>query len=122
MWGDPRDSPTSMVEAILRSWKKPLIELTNEEIGGLINQHDGYPYILDLVWPKIESNPLFDGGYYPGDVLSNLIRADPKIWNDRPAYKDQLDQFYTQALGRSPDENYAFRDSLDDPNSIDSPN
>jgi hypothetical protein len=75
--GDPDDAPTNMVEAIIRSWKKPLNQLSDEEIGQLVVQHDGYPYVLDLVWPKLESDPLFDGGYYPGDVLSNLIRADP---------------------------------------------
>ena len=70
--GDPDDAPTPLVEAIIRSWKKPLSDLSHEEIGDLVIQQDGFPHVLDLVWPKLESDPLFDGGNYPGDVLSSL--------------------------------------------------
>jgi hypothetical protein len=110
--GNPDDAPTNMVEAIIRSWKKPLNQLSDEEIGRLVVQHDGYPYVLDLVWPKLESDPLFDGGYYPGDVLSSLIRADPEIWADRPQYKARLDALYRAALERPENENDAFRETL----------
>jgi hypothetical protein len=77
--GDPEDlenAPTPLVRDILRSWKKPLCQLTDWEIGRLVAQHDGYPYVLDLVWPKLRVDPLFEGAYYPGDVLSLLIQAD----------------------------------------------
>jgi len=111
------DDPTSMVAAIRASWKKPLSELSDDEIGRLVVQHCGYPYLLDLVWPKLEADPLFDGGYYPGDVLSNLIRADAEIWADRPEYKARLDELYRRALKRPDDENDAFRETLQLPSS-----
>jgi hypothetical protein len=115
--GDPEDAPTPMVAAIRKSWKKPLKELSEDEIGQLVVQHYGYPYLLDLVWPKLETDPLFDGGFYPGDVLSNLIRAEPDIWANRPDYKAGLDALYRRALERSDDENDAFRESLGLPGS-----
>ena len=37
--GDPQDAPTPMVAAIQRSWKKPLSELSDSEIGQLVVQH-----------------------------------------------------------------------------------
>ena len=120
--GDPDDAPTHMVQTIIRSWKKPLDRLSNEEIGRLVVQHDGYPYVLDLVWPKLENDPLFEGGYYPGDVLSNLVRAGPEIWADRPEYKARLEGLYRRALERPFDENEAFRESLDLPGPEASPN
>ena len=115
--GDPEDAPTPMVASIRRSWKKPLNELSDDEVGELVVQHYGYPYLLDLVWPKLETDPLFDGGYYPGDVLSNLIRAEPEIWAHRPNYQDELDALYRRALERADDENDAFRESLQLPGS-----
>lgn len=115
--GDPEDAPTPMVAAIMKSWKKPLNQLSDDEIGRLVVQHYGYPYLLDLVLPKLEADPLFDGGYYPGDVLSNLIRADPNIWVDRPNYKARLDALYRRALARPDDENDAFRETLQLPDS-----
>lgn len=113
--GNPDDGPTPLVAAIFKSWKKPLDQLTDEEIGRLIVQHDGYPFVLDLVWPKLEANPLFEGGYYPGDVLSNLIRADRRIWAERPEYGPRLHELYQRALKRPEDENDAFRESLNCP-------
>jgi hypothetical protein len=115
--GDPSDAPTELVEGILRSWKKPLNDLSNEEICDLVIQHDGYPFVLDLVFPKLETNPLFDGGHYPGDVLSVLIRADPEIWAERPQYKAALQSLYQRALHGSTDDVWGFRDSLGLPES-----
>ena len=114
---NPDEAPTPMVEGIIRAWKKPLRELSDAEIGDLIVQHDGYPYVLDLVWPKLQKDPLFDGGHYPGDVLSILIRGDLQIWADRPEYKADLEDLYQRALRRPVDENDAFRESLSLPRS-----
>lgn len=115
--GDPEDAQTPMVAGIQRSWKKPMNELTDSEIGDLVVQHHGYPFLLDLVWPKLEADPLFDGGHYPGDVLSMLIRADPDIWRDRPDCKVDLASLYRRALARPDDENDAFRETLSLPGS-----
>ena len=113
--GDPEDqenAPTPMIRDILRSCKKPLCQLTAYEIGDLVIQHYGYPYVLDLVWPKLRENPLYDGDNYPGMVLALLIKADPGIWADRREYKDELSVFYQMALERPEDESEAFRESL----------
>lgn len=115
--GDPDEAPTEMVAAIQRSWKKPLNELSDDEIGRLVAQHYGYPYLLDLLWPKLEADPLFDGGYYPGDVLLHLIRAEADIWTDRPDYRTELDALYRRALRRPHDESDAFLESLQLPRS-----
>jgi hypothetical protein len=114
---DPENAPTPLVQNILRSWKKPLCQLTDCEIGDLIIQHDGYPHVLDLVWPKLQANPLFEGGHYPGDVLSLLIRAEPEIWDDRPDYQAELGTLYQRALKRPADENDTFRETLNLPSS-----
>ncbi|WP_428629850.1 contact-dependent growth inhibition system immunity protein [Sphingopyxis sp.] len=113
---DGRDvAGTPLTVRINRSWKKPLRELSDDEIGRLVVQRDGFPYILDLVWPKLENDPLFDGGYYPGDILSSLIRCEPQVWAARPNYRAQLASLYQRALNREPEENEAFRASLDLP-------
>jgi hypothetical protein len=120
--GNPDEAPTEMIAAIQRSWTKPLRELDDYEIVELVIQQYGYPYLLDLVWPKLEHDPLFEGGYYPGDVLSNLLRAEPQIWVDRPTYKAALEGLYRRALERTPDEIESFRESLGLPGSDSPPN
>ena len=110
--GNPKDAPTPLIRDIVAARKKPIGQLANWEIGQLIVQMDGLPYILDLVMPKLRSDPLFDGGYYPGDILSNLIRADPQIWNGRPEYQHELADLYRRALLRPWTERDGFADSL----------
>ncbi|WP_326913345.1 contact-dependent growth inhibition system immunity protein [Sphingopyxis chilensis] len=112
---EPDAAETPLIEWVIRSWKKPLRDLSDDEIGRLVVQRNGFPYVLDLVWPKLEIDPLFDGGYYPGDVLSSLIRCDPKLWDARPSYQAQLISLYQRAIHRNPEENDAFRASLDLP-------
>lgn len=109
---DPSDAPTPMVADIIRSRRKPLGELTLDEIGRFVVQRDGFPFILDLVWPLLEGDPLIDGGYYPGDILSNLIRADEGIWRDRPAYREGLKLLYRRAVAMPDEDKHAFLESL----------
>ncbi|MEL7189377.1 MAG: contact-dependent growth inhibition system immunity protein [Pseudomonadota bacterium] len=97
---DPDNAPTSLVADIYRSWKKPLNQLDEDEIGRLIVQKDGFPYILDLVWPKLRADPLFCGGYYEGDVLANLIKADDDCWTGRENFRDELEGLFDQAMKR----------------------
>jgi len=110
--GDPDDAPTPLIGWIRRSWKKPLSNLTDEEVGRLIGQRCGIPYILDLVWIKLRRDPLFEGGYYPGDVLSNLIRWDENNWKDRPEYQAELQSLYERAIQRPIEEKDSFLESL----------
>lgn len=110
--GDPAEAPTPLVEWIMRSWKKPLSSLTDEEIGRLVVQGYGMPYILDLVWVKLQRDPLFEGSYYPGDVLSNLIRWEKENWKDRPEYEAELKSLYKRAIQRPIEEKDSFLESL----------
>ncbi|MFN3472754.1 MAG: contact-dependent growth inhibition system immunity protein [Blastomonas sp.] len=110
--GDPDDAPTPLVGWIRRSWQKPLASLTDEEIGRLIRQRYGIPYILDVAWTKLRCDPLFEGGHFPGDVLSNLIRSEKENWKDRPEYEAELKSLYERAIQRPIEEKDSFLESL----------
>ncbi|WP_300973890.1 contact-dependent growth inhibition system immunity protein [Sphingomonas sp. LHG3406-1] len=96
--GDPQDAPSPLVAEYWIAWRKPLSQLSDTEIGLIIGQEDGNPFILDLVWPRLRADPLLMCGDYPGDVLSALLRADESIWNLRAAYRDELKALYERAL------------------------
>ncbi|MCG6119569.1 MAG: contact-dependent growth inhibition system immunity protein [Blastomonas sp.] len=110
--GNPDEAPTPLVGWIRRSWKKPLRSLTDEEIGRLIRQRYGIPYILDVVWIRLRRDPLFEGGSFPGDVLSNLIRWEKENWKDRPEYEAELKSLYERAIQRPIQEKDGFLESL----------
>lgn len=94
---EPDSAPTNLVRRVEDACRKPLGQLSDEEIGTLVNQGFGFPFILDLVMPKLEENPLFYGGYYDGDVLEFLSRADEQAWQARPHYRERLPELTHRA-------------------------
>jgi len=110
--GDPRNAPTPLVEEYWLAWRKPLSQLSDTEIGLLVGQKDGTPFILELIWPRLRADPLVMCGDYPGDILSALLRADESIWAARPAYRAELREFYETALSRSFEDKECFLESL----------
>lgn len=106
----PEDAPTPMIKTIYGAHKKPLRELSDWEIGRLISQQDGFPYVLDLVWPRLEESPLLNGGMFPGDILASLLRANDRVWDDRPEYRARLNSLCDRALAHPYYETVEFRE------------
>lgn len=111
-WGEPDADDTHMVKRIYALRRKPLHSLSNDELRLAVSQAVGVPFILDLALERVSSAPLLDGGCYPGDILSALIRADESVWNERPNLREMLPELYRQALDAPIDVNDAFRESL----------
>ena len=110
--GVEEEAPTDMVRRIISARRKPLNQLADDEIGLLISQGEGFPFILDLVMPKLEEDPLFYGGYYEGDVLKNLLTAEDAVWHARPHYKDQLPELQRRALAAGGEDAEFFAEAL----------
>jgi hypothetical protein len=111
--GEPDEAPTYLVEYVRRAWRKPLNSLLDEEIARLCVQQYGMPYILDLVWPTLQENPLYAALYYEGDILSILMRADKSIWMRRPEYEEELESLHQRALKAPSIENDIYIKTLD---------
>jgi hypothetical protein len=111
-WGEPETDDTLMVKRIYSLRRKPLRSLSDDELRLAIGQEVGVPFILDLAFERLSNEPLLDGGCYPGDILSSLIRADQSIWAERPHLRESLAKLYSRALDAPPEVNDAFRESL----------
>jgi hypothetical protein len=102
-----------MVETIICAGKKPLGTLSDEEIWFLISQETGLPFILDLVWPMLERDPLHCFLHYEGDVLAKLLGADEVVWAARPEYRARLEGLKLRALAAPDYLNDKFREVLE---------
>jgi hypothetical protein len=111
-WGEPSADDTVMVKRIYALRRKPLRSLTDDELRLAVSQEVGVPFILDLAFERLANEPLLDGGCYPGDVLSSLIRADQSIWEKRSSLRETLAELYSRALNSPADVSDAFRESL----------
>jgi hypothetical protein len=111
-WGDPEEAPTGMIKTIIRAAKKPLATLSDEDIWFLISQGLGQPFILDLVLPILERDPLHCFLHYEGDVLARLLCAGEDVWTARPEYRAALDDLKQRALAGPDYTNDMFRKVL----------
>ena len=61
--------------------KKPLKELTNEEIRCLISQKIGLKYTIPLALNVLNENILVDCQYYNGDLLNAILELTENDWD-----------------------------------------
>ncbi|RIL09008.1 MAG: hypothetical protein DCC75_07555 [Proteobacteria bacterium] len=100
-WGDsPFGVPS--VDRTYNLRRVPLRELTLAEVLFMLGQKSGARYIVPLVLPLLRDNPLFEAEYYPGDLLENVLRSDPRIYLEMDALRGEVIQIAHMALALMP--------------------
>ena len=89
VWAEPA-FPSSVVRTCHRARKKPLCQLSVEEIRCLIAQKTGLKYVIPLALERLQNDPLTEVTFYPGDLLAVMLRLDPSDWEQNP---DELQAF-----------------------------
>lgn len=82
-WEDS-DFDSYVVRTVQAARKKPLSELSNEEIRVLTGQKVGLKYVLSMAVAILKRNPLANVRLYEGDLLSCVLRLSPSDWSDNP--------------------------------------
>ncbi|MET7988484.1 contact-dependent growth inhibition system immunity protein [Streptomyces sp. NPDC005281] len=60
--------------------RRPIGELTVEDMRLLIRQDIGLPYLLPLALEVLRENPMAQGHMYEGDLLSAVFTRNPSLW------------------------------------------
>jgi hypothetical protein len=85
-WPPPNYDSYLVLEAHrLRS--VPIGDLTVEDLRLLLGQQIGTRYLMPLAVARLQVEPLAQGDFYPGDLLSSVLETDPSYWDEHP---DQL--------------------------------
>lgn len=92
-WGEP-DLESHLVQTCHRLRRKRLIELTPEDLRIMIGQGIGLRYLVPLALERLEADPLTEGDFYPGDLLTAVLRVDDSFWT---AHLDLVSQTKTIA-------------------------
>lgn len=82
-WKDP-DFGSHVVTAFHQLRKKPIDELTTEDLRILIGQRIGLPHLLPRALTILESEPLAEGDFYPGDLLNAVLHTDRALLRCEP--------------------------------------
>ncbi|WP_298018230.1 contact-dependent growth inhibition system immunity protein [uncultured Parasphingopyxis sp.] len=114
-WGDPETAETPMIGRVLALRRKPLHTLSDGEVRLAIGQKVSLPYLLELAIERLRLDPLIEGDYYPGDVLSALVHLDEEDWHGKDDLRAELTKLFRKAMKQSTDDAQAFRKSLELP-------
>lgn len=90
-WEDS-DFHSYAVQKSQKARKKPLSQLSHEEIRLLIGQKIGLSYLIPIALSILHETPLIEVSFYEGDLLSQLLRLSDDDWGN---HKEELNYFQT---------------------------
>ena len=99
--GEPETAPTAMVVRCMRLQKTPLHSLSDADVRLLIGQGIGLKYLVPKALGRLVVEPLLQTDYYPGDLLSALLRIRRDYWLQSPKELDCL-----RSIARSVSQHY----------------
>jgi len=88
--GEPETAPTPMVARCMRLQKTSLNALSDADVRLLVGQGIGLKYLVPKALSRLVVEPLLQTDYYPGDLLSTLLRIKRDYWLQNPKELDCL--------------------------------
>lgn len=82
-WGEPTYHSSLVVTCHLLR-RKPLAQFTVEDLRIMISQQISASLLVPLAIEQLEADPLVEGRYYPGDLLSAVLGLDRDFWVAHP--------------------------------------
>ncbi|MCX4537958.1 contact-dependent growth inhibition system immunity protein (plasmid) [Streptomyces sp. NBC_00841] len=89
-WPVPSGDATRLVATAHALRRKPIGELTVEDMRLLIRQNEGLPYLLPLALEVLRLDPMAEGHMYEGDLLDAVLTRSPEIWSKSPELGREL--------------------------------
>ncbi len=84
------DFPSTLVIRHNALLTKPIGEYTVEDLRLMIGQNTGLEYLMPRAMEVLEKDAFAEGDFYPGDLLENVLCADPRFWNTHPHYAQAM--------------------------------
>lgn len=79
--------------------KKPLNELSDEEIRLAIGQQMSLQYLVPIALERLAENPLAGGDLYEGALYSAVLRTDPAYWQEKPQQWEKANELGEIVVG-----------------------
>jgi hypothetical protein len=99
-WDSPPTDATTLIRRCHNLRRKPISEFTVEDLRLMIGQRIALAHLVPLALAHLDIDPLAEGDFYPGDLLTVVLHVQPSFWQQNPMLASQLHR----ALDRLPDE------------------
>ncbi|MFE9801685.1 contact-dependent growth inhibition system immunity protein [Streptomyces goshikiensis] len=83
-WSAPSGAETRLMATVRELRRKPIGELTIEDMRLLIWQDVGLAHLLPLAVEVLRVDPLAEGDMYEGDLLAAVLTLNPEVWRESP--------------------------------------
>ncbi|MFF7414208.1 contact-dependent growth inhibition system immunity protein [Streptomyces lydicus] len=103
-WPDPPEGSTSLVTSVHALRRRPVGDLTPEELARLIGQNVGLPWLLPLALEFLRDTAPHQaaGGWYDDDLLSAVLTRKADVWSASPELAHQVDGILNVLTDLSP--------------------
>jgi hypothetical protein len=99
-WSAPGDGSTPMVERCHALRKIPIGRLSSADLRLLLGQDIGARFLMPLALEVLETDPLTEAEYYPGDLLKAAMNIPAGYWTSHTVERQRLLSF-AQSAGRT---------------------
>lgn len=79
-WGDPPPGASNLVRTVHRLRRKTIASLSPEHLRVMIGQSVGLVHLVPLALDALMVCPLVEGDFYPGDLLTAVLRVERAYW------------------------------------------
>jgi hypothetical protein len=89
-WGPAPEDATTLVAKVHELRRKPVGELTPEDLRLLLGQQVGVDVLLPRALELLKHDPLAEGDIYPGDLLAAVLRLPQSYWRQHPDHAQKI--------------------------------
>jgi CDI immunity proteins len=89
-WGQAPDGATPLAAKVHAYRRKPIGELTDEELRLLVGQNEGLLWLVPMAIERLESDPCVAGDLYAGALRTSLERVKVEYWIRHPDLAQRL--------------------------------
>lgn len=91
-WGGPPTDDGHLVRRTMELRRIPLDQFTTEDLRIMIGQEFGLFYLLPLAFETLKKDLFAEGDFYPGDLLSMMLKIKHGFWIEHQEYWKQLNE------------------------------
>ncbi|MGW0569603.1 contact-dependent growth inhibition system immunity protein [Streptomyces tauricus] len=84
-WPTPSAGASRLITTAHALRRRPIGELTVEDMRLLIGQDVGLAFLLPLALEVLGDDPMAEGAMYEGDLLSAVLTRSPAVWKEARA-------------------------------------